>query len=85
MRTITFTSEIAGTFSILQIPSQRRTAGIIATAAFFAPLTSISPFSGFPPFTMIFSTERTPILKDYKLLLLLSPQISVIIKQSEEK
>lgn len=43
------TSEIWGIFSIRQTPSTRRAAGIIATAAFFAPLISTSPNRGVPP------------------------------------
>ena len=37
------TSEICGMFSMRQTPSTINAAGIIATAAFFAPLISISP------------------------------------------
>ena len=37
------TSEICGMFSMRQVPLTKRVAGIIATAAFFAPLISISP------------------------------------------
>ena len=37
------TSLIWGTFSIRQTPSTSRAAGMMATAAFFAPLISTSP------------------------------------------
>ena len=43
------TSVISGTFSILQIPSERMAAGIMATAAFFAPLMDTSPVKRLPP------------------------------------
>ena len=45
-----------GRFSILQTPSTIRAAGIIATAAFFAPLISISPYSGRPPLMTYLTT-----------------------------
>ena len=50
------TSDISGRFSILQTPSTMSAAGIIATAAFFAPLISTSPCSGFPPLMTYFVT-----------------------------
>lgn len=40
------TSEIWGIFSMRQTPSTRRAAGMMATAAFFAPLMRTSPKSG---------------------------------------
>ena len=40
------TSEIWGIFSMRQTPSTRRAAGMMATAAFFAPLMCTSPKSG---------------------------------------
>ena len=45
------TSLIFGTFSIVQIPSIKRVAGKIATAAFFAPLITTSPLRGEGPVT----------------------------------
>ena len=42
-------SLIWGIFSRRQVPLTIRAAGIIATAAFFAPLTSTSPYKGLPP------------------------------------
>ena len=55
MLAIIDTSAILGTFSILHIPSERTTAGMIATAAFFAPLIETSPLSLFPPVITNFS------------------------------
>ena len=46
---IAVTSVIFGTFSIRQTPSDRITAGMIAIAAFFAPLIDTSPVSRVPP------------------------------------
>ena len=43
------TSEISGTFSILQGPLTSRVAGMMATAAFFAPLMVTVPTRGRPP------------------------------------
>ena len=43
------TSLIFGIFSIRQTPSARIAAGIMATAAFLAPLTDTSPISRRPP------------------------------------
>lgn len=40
-----FTSLIFGRLSIVHIPSIKRVAGKIATAAFFAPLIVTSPFN----------------------------------------
>ena len=45
------TSEIMGTFSMRQTPSTIRAAGMMATAAFLAPLMVTSPKSGLPPRT----------------------------------
>ena len=57
---ISVTSLILGIFSILQGSSQRITPGIMATAAFFAPLIVTSPFKGFPPFTTnLFKTAHS--------------------------
>ena len=53
------TSFIEGTFSSVQGSSAKITAGIIATAAFFAPLISTSPVSLFPPFIINFSKTIT--------------------------
>ena len=44
-----FTSLIAGILEIVQIPSINNVAGIIATAAFFAPLIITSPLRRVPP------------------------------------
>ena len=46
------TSLIWGMFSMRQVPSTSRAAGIMATAAFFAPLMVTSPNSGWPPWIM---------------------------------
>ena len=43
------TSLIWGIFSMRQTPSTSRAAGMMATAAFFAPLMVTSPISGRPP------------------------------------
>jgi hypothetical protein len=43
------TSEIWGMFSMRHTPSTSSEAGIMATAAFLAPLISTSPKSGLPP------------------------------------
>ena len=48
-------SLICGTFSILQIPSERAAAGKIATAAFLAPLIDTLPFNFRTPDITIFS------------------------------
>ena len=45
MRRLIETSLMLGTFSSIQGSSDRITAGIIATAAFFAPLIFTSPLS----------------------------------------
>ena len=44
-----------GRFSMVHTSWQRIAAGIMARAAFFAPLTVISPWSGTPPFITYFS------------------------------
>lgn len=49
------TSLMLGIFSITQGPSDRMVAGIIATAAFLAPLISTSPFRLTPPLITYFS------------------------------
>ena len=56
---IAVTSEIWGMFSMRQTPSTRMAAGIMATAAFFAPLISTSPNRGLPPCTMYFVNVLT--------------------------
>ena len=43
------TSLTMGMFSIRHTPFTIMAAGMMATAAFFAPLTGTSPNSGFPP------------------------------------
>ena len=48
-----------GMFSMRQTPSTRMAAGIMATAAFFAPLISTSPNRGLPPCTMYFVNVLT--------------------------
>jgi len=49
---------MAGTFSMIQISSASIAAGIIATAAFFAPLTVTSPQRRQPPLITNFSKEN---------------------------
>ena len=44
-----------GKFSMVQTPSIKSVAGNIATAAFFAPLITTSPFNGVGPVTTNFS------------------------------
>lgn len=52
-------SLICGIFSMQQTPSTIRAAGIIATAAFFAPLISTSPCSVVAPLITYFSNIST--------------------------
>ena len=49
-------SLIWGIFSIRQTPSTKSAAGMMATAAFFAPLISTSPRRAVPPLITYFST-----------------------------
>ena len=51
---------IFGTFSIRQTSSDKIAAGIIAMAAFLAPLIVTVPFSGLPPVTTYLSNETRP-------------------------
>ena len=53
------TSEIWGMFSIRQTPSTSSAAGMMATAAFLAPLISTSPNRGWPPCTIYFVKVNT--------------------------
>ena len=53
-------SLICGIFSRRQTPFTMSAAGIMATAAFFAPLTSTSPYRGLPPLITYFSKVQTP-------------------------
>jgi len=55
-----FTSLIFGTFSNVHSPSINKVAGIIATAAFFAPLIFTSPLSLVGPFITNFSKVKSP-------------------------
>ena len=56
------TSLIFGRFSILQTPFISKVAGKIATAAFFAPLITTSPFSLVGPLITNLSTIYNPLL-----------------------
>lgn len=56
-----FTSLILGKFSIVQTPLIKIVAGIIATAAFFAPLIVTSPRRGVGPVITNFSKLIPPI------------------------
>ena len=60
IRKISVTSDILGTFSIRQTPCDKIVAGIIATAAFLAPLTDIFPINLFPPVKMYLSIQYIP-------------------------
>ena len=53
--TMQLTSLILGIFSMRQTSCASKVAGIIATAAFFAPLISTEPHSLLPPFIISFS------------------------------
>ena len=55
-----FTSLILGKFSMVQTPLISKVAGIIATAAFFAPLMTTSPFKGVFPVMTSFSKTIPP-------------------------
>ena len=55
------TSLILGKFSIVQVPFINNVAGIIATAAFYAPLITTSPFRGVFPVITSFSKIYSPI------------------------
>ncbi len=79
------TSDISGRFSITQGPSESKTAGRMATAAFFAPLMRTSPCSGRPPFITNFSKKRTPRTKiqhnnESDLILLLPDNLNQSVK-----
>ena len=54
------TSLMQGTFSMTHLSSTISAASNIGNAAFFAPLTSIVPRSGFAPFMIIFSITTVP-------------------------
>ena len=56
------TSRTMGTFSMRHTPSTRMAAGMMATTAFFAPLTVTSPKSGLPPRITYLSKEESPLL-----------------------
>ena len=58
-------SLIFGKFSIVQTPSIKSVAGKRATAAFFAPLITTSPFNCVGPVTTNFSNYITPQLMFY--------------------
>ena len=51
-----------------QTPSTIKAAGMMATAAFFAPLISTSPNKGFPPCTIYFVKMLTLSSKEQILL-----------------
>ena len=55
-----FTSEMSGIFSIRQGASDRMTAGMMATAAFFAPLMVTSPVRRLPPLMTYLSKITLP-------------------------
>ena len=57
-----FTSLILGRFSIVHIPFTNNVAGIMATAAFFAPLIFTSPRKGVGPVITNFSNLIPPKL-----------------------
>ena len=65
---------IFGIFSIRQTPSERITAGMIATAAFFAPLMRTVPQSLFPPLmTICFKLQHSPHRGIYEYLVRKAP------------